>query len=74
LEIYLKTLIRFIARDSDFHESINQNLANEMRKYDKDIHFNTPMINTVVKIKKLKEKDQNGSKYLLYTKPEIKTI
>ena len=42
--------------------------------YDDDIHFNTTMIKTVVKIKKYKAKDESGSKYELYTKPSLINI
>jgi hypothetical protein len=74
LEIYLRTLVRFVARDSDFSENNVQYYAQGMHKFDQDIHFDTPMIKTVVKIKKLKEKDENGSKYQLYTKPSLMNI
>lgn len=42
--------------------------------YDDGTHYDKPMIKTVVKIKKFKERDESGSKYLLYTKPSLMNI
>ena len=70
----MKTLIRFIARDSDFSEKNPDYVKHEIYKFDNDIHFDKPMIKTVVKIKKFKERDESGSKYLLYTKPTLINI
>lgn len=70
----MRTLIRFVARDSDFFENNPQYYSQGIDKYDQDIHFDKPMIKTVVKIKKFKERDESGSKYFVYTKPSLMNI
>ena len=74
MEAYLKTLIRFVARDSDFFENNPLYRQQGIDSFDKDNHFDKPMIKTVVKIKKYKERDESGSKYYLYTKPSLMNI
>lgn len=45
-----------------------------MNKFDNANHFKTPMIKTVVKIKKFKVRDESGSKFDIYTKPSLMNI
>lgn len=72
--MYLRTLIKFVARDSDFFENNPQYKIQRIDLYDSEHHYKTPMIKTVVKIKKYKERDESGSKYDLYTKPPLMNI
>ena len=74
LELFLRTIVRFVARDNDFIENNLQYKAQGISKYDDDNHFEYPMIKTAVKIKKYKERDESGSKYDLYTKPSLMNI